>query len=97
MINLNEGIPVTTLQEMTIQSMGAETRLINLYIDMINVIRDRNFVGTDSRCKPESYDKISLEISNSRRTVANAIKKAKDNGNIDQLKKVAFKLLKAGI
>ncbi len=97
MINLNKGIPVTAIQEKVIESTQAETKLINLYIDMINIIRDRNFVGTDSRCKPESYDKISLEISNSRRTVANAINKAKDNGNIDQLKKVAFKLLEAGI
>lgn len=97
MINLNEGVPVTPLQEKVIESMTMETKLINLYIDMINVIRDRNFVATDARCKPESYDKISLKISNSRRTVANAIKKAKDKENIDTLKKVAFKLLEAKI
>ena len=97
MINLNEGVDVTPLQEIVIQSMGAETRLINLYIDMINVIRDRNFVHTDARCKPESYEKISLEISSNRRTVANAIKKAKDKGDIDHLKKIAFRLLEAKI
>lgn len=95
MINLNEGVPVTPIQEKVIESMAMETKLIGMYIDMINVIRDRNFVATDARCKPESYEKISLEISNSRRTIANAIKKAKEQSNIDTLRKITLKLLEA--
>lgn len=97
MINLNEGVPVTPLQEKVIESMTMETKLIGMYIDMINVIRDRNFVANDARCKAQSYEKISLEISSNRRTVANAIKKAKDKGDIDHLKKIAFRLLEAKI
>lgn len=95
MINLNEGVQITPLQEKTIQSMKTETELVNLYIDMINIIRDRNYVAKDVRCKPESYEKISLEISNSRRTIANAIKKAKEQSNIDTLRKITLKLLEA--
>lgn len=96
-INLNEGIPLGPIHKLVMDSNDTETKLVELYIGIINIVRDRNYVAKDARSNPGSYEKISLEISNSRRTIANAISKARKTSNLDTLRKIVFKLLKAGI
>jgi hypothetical protein len=94
LIDLNKDVPITPFQDMFLKSTVLESDLRDIYINMINVIRDRNYVRKDMRNKAESYEKISRAIG-SKFCIINAIKNSKRTGNIDALKRIVAKLIEA--